>query len=666
MKRRISRSREGGPSRAKTDTGKLKLLLVGLLFAGLWVTLWGRAAYVQLYLGPELKKGAEKQSLATGFELGERGRIYDRNGSLLATSVESKSVYASPIKVDNAAQAASTLAQILDVPKKNIERDLGSKRGFVWIKRQIGDREAQAIEAAKLPGVFLTSEYRRMYPNHHSAGQVLGFVGVDGLGLEGLEKHFEERLAGRQAKYVVQRDASGRRLYLDDQGREMDIRGTDVKLTLDTVIQDAAEQALAEAVNKFNGRSGMAMVVKVDTGEILALAHFPFLNPNMAGESKLSARRNRAALDMFEPGSTMKPFVFAAALEQKVIDQNKIIDCENGKWTLRGKVIRDTHPYHWLSANRVLRYSSNIGTAKIGLALGAQNYYSTLRKLGFGERSGLDIPSETEGKLRPPKEWSEIDLASISFGQGIGVTGLQMARAYLTLANKGLPRPLKLIFDPAPQPPPPAERVFSQQTAETVLSMMREVVEEDGTGKVARIPGVTMAGKTGTAQKAASTGKGYGVDNVASFVGLIPGDKPEFLIMVIVDEPSPVSFGGIVCAPAVREIAIKTLSYYNRLPEGKAAPQAESAESSMMDKATRAPSAVAGALVPDLTGLPVRRALEVLGKRGIVPTLKGSGMVIGHQKPTPGEAWPEASAQGGTKDGAKDSGFVLWLQEGGH
>ena len=659
MKRRVSRSREGAPAKTKADTGKLKLLLVGLFFAGLWITLWGRAAYVQLYLGPELKKGAEKQSLATGFELGERGRIYARDGSLLATSVESKSVYVSPIKVDNAAQTASTLAQIIGVPKKNIERDLASKKGFVWIKRQIADREALAIEEAKLPGVFLTREFRRMYPNHHSAGQVLGFVGVDGVGLEGVEKQFDERMAGRQAKYVVQRDASGRRLYLDDQGREMDIRGADVRLTLDTVIQDAAEQALADAVTKYNGRSGMAMVVKVDSGEILALAHFPFLNSNNPADSKVAARRDRAALDIFEPGSIMKPFVFAAALEQKVIDQNKVIDCENGKWSLRGKIIRDTHPYRWLSANRVLRYSSNIGTAKIGLALGAQPLYATLRKLGLGERPGLELPSESPGMLRQPKEWSEFDLATISFGQGIGVTGLQMAKAYLTLANKGVPKPLRLVLDPAAPPAPQAERVFSEQTANTVLSMMREVVEEDGTGKVARIPGITMAGKTGTAQKAAATGKGYGVGDVASFVGLVPGDKPEFLFIVTVDEPTPVSFGGVVCAPAVRDIAIKTLSYYNRLPEAKAADKAEPTESVMQEKATRAPTASAGASVPDLTGLPVRRALEVLGKRGIVPILKGSGMVIASQKPAPGEAWPEA------QNSNKDGGFVLWLHEGG-
>jgi cell division protein FtsI (penicillin-binding protein 3) len=229
----------------------------------------------------------------------------------------------------------------------------------------------------------------------------------------------------------------------------------------------------------------------------------------------------------------------------------------------------------------------------------------------------------------------------------------------MVLANKGVPKPLKLVVEPAAPEQPSPERIFSTQTVETVLAMMREVVEEDGTGKLARIPGVVVAGKTGTAQKAAATGKGYGEANVASFVGLFPGDKPEFLIMAIVDEPSPVALGGIVCAPAVRDIAIKTLSYYNRLPEAKAAaPQAEPSESSMHEKATRAPSVVAGANVPDLTGLPVRRALEALGKRGIVPTLKGAGMIIARQKPLPGESWPEAKSSG------KDDGFILWLQEG--
>lgn len=654
--RKTPRFKAGSPTRPKTDTGKLKLAGVVVFFAVIWVLLWTRAAYVQLFQGPKLEQMASKQNLAAEFELGERGRIYARNGALLATSVETKSVYASPIEVDNAGKTAAALARILGIDPRQIQRDLTSKKGFVWIKRQVGDREAQEIAEAKMPGVHLTSEFRRMYPNRHSAGQVLGFVGVDGKGLEGVESQFEERMAGGQAQFVVQRDASGRRLYLDAQGREMDIRGMDVRLTLDTVVQDAAELALADVVHRFNGRSGIAIVVKVETGEVLALAHYPFFNSNTFSESKPAQRRNRAALDIFEPGSTMKPFVFAAALDAKIIDPNKVIDCEGGKWNLRGKIIRDTHPYRWLSANRVLRYSSNIGTAKIGLALGAQPMYTTLRKLGFGERPGLEIPSESPGMLRQPKDWGEFDTAAISFGQGVGVTGLQVAKAYLTLANFGVTRPLKLVLDPTQETSGAGERVFSEETAKTVLSMMREVVEEDGTGKAAKIPGVTIAGKTGTAQKA--SGGSYGAGNVASFAALVPGEKPEFVIFVSVDEPSPVTYGGIVCAPAIRDIAIKTLSYYGRLPEGKGAPAQDQPEYSMQERATRPPTAQAGATVPSLVGLPVRRALEVLGQRGIVPSLKGSGMVVSAQRPAPGEAWPEAEATG------KEDGFILWLGQG--
>ena len=260
-KSRIERKRPK-EARSKTDLGKLKLVGVAFVFALIWVTLWGRAAYVQLYLGPKLAAAAGKQNLATEFELGERGRIYASNNAILATSVESKSVYASPVEIQNPAQTAQTLAQILGVQRRSLERELASSKGFVWVKRQIEDREADAIQKAALAGIHLTSEYRRMYPNRSLAGQVLGFVDVDGKGLEGIESLFDERMAGGRAKFVVQRDASGRRLYLDAQGKEMNIRGQDVQLTIDTVVQDAAEQALSDVVTKYNGRSGMSREAK--------------------------------------------------------------------------------------------------------------------------------------------------------------------------------------------------------------------------------------------------------------------------------------------------------------------------------------------------------------------------------------------------------------------
>jgi cell division protein FtsI (penicillin-binding protein 3) len=465
VRSRIERKRPK-EARTKTDVVRLKLVFVAFVFASLWLALWCRAGYVQLFLGPTLSAAAGKQNLATEFELGERGRIYASNNALLATSVESKSVYASPVEIQNPTRTAQVLAQILGAPRKNLQRDLSSREGFVWVKRQIDDAEAQALAQANLPASTSPANSAACIPTGTwPAGARLRGCGRQGPG-RGREL-FDERMAGGRAKFVVQRDASGRRLYLDDEGREMNIRGQDVRLTIDTVVQDAAEQALADAVTRFNGRSGMAMVVRVETGDILALAHYPFFNSNIPRQTKPAVRRNRAALDIYEPGSTMKPFLFASALENKVVDPNKVFDCENGKWTLRGKTIRDTHPYRWLSANRVLRYSSNIGTAKIGLALGAQPYYNTLRGLGFGERPGLGLPSESPGILRQAKEWTEFDLAAMSFGQGIGVTSLQMAKAYCAWPTRALRARCAWFLIPQPTncPNPPACSARRPRTA---------------------------------------------------------------------------------------------------------------------------------------------------------------------------------------------------------
>lgn len=266
-----------------------------------------RAGYLQLYRGSQLEALASRQSYAAEFERGQRGRILSRDGTVLATSVEAHSVYARPIDVPQPAAAARKLREILDIPEAEVRKQLGSRKNFVWIKRQISDVQAKAVAEAHLDGVHLTTEYNRLYPNGHLGGQILGFVDVDGKGLEGVEATFEERLAAGQAKLVVQRDAAGRRLYLDDQGREMDINGRDVRLSIDSHIQDLTEQALAEAVRKYEAQSGMAIVVHVKSGEILALANYPFFNPNVSRSSPASVRRNRAALDVVEPGSTMKP-----------------------------------------------------------------------------------------------------------------------------------------------------------------------------------------------------------------------------------------------------------------------------------------------------------------------------------------------------------------------
>ncbi|MEF2145576.1 MAG: penicillin-binding transpeptidase domain-containing protein [Desulfovibrionaceae bacterium] len=659
----------------------MKLLLAGVLFALAWAALWARTGWIQLYQGPQLERLATKQTLSTEFERGRRGRILARDGELLATSVEAKSVYIRPLEVQDRAATADALAALLLQPRKRMEELLGSRKNFVWVKRQVTDREAAAIDSADLEGVYLTSEFVRLYPQGRLAGQLLGFVNIDGKGLEGMERAFENRLAGGRAEQVKLRDASGRRLYLDAQGREVDIDGQDIRLTIDTHIQDVTEQALSDAVKEFEAKAGMAIVVKVKSGEILALANYPFFNPNAYRDSVASVRRNRAAIDALEPGSTMKPLLFAAALEEGVIEPNKLIDCENGRYRVGPHVIRDTHSYKWLPVNKVLRYSSNIGAAKIGEALGAQHYCNYLERLGFGSRTVLNLPAESKGTVRPVQEWNEFDLAAASFGQGIATTALQMVQGFLALANKGLLVPLKLLQEPIPEGFAPPQRVFREDTAEQVLSMMLEVVEQDGTGRRARIPGTVVGGKTGTAQKAHPDG-GYGKTYLASFIGLVPGDNPDLLILVMIDEPKPVNYGSRVAAPVVREIAMRTLAYYGELPDptapdlaeldesqGSAVTQTATAVEAMEAAGTANASAKTdttvaiadagpgskGETAPNVTGLPLRRAMEILARAGIIPVLKGEGMTVTGQEPAAGQRWPVK-----TEEGAQDV-FILWL-----
>jgi len=632
------------------------MALFAIAFAGLWV----RAGWVQLHDGDSLSNRASKQSLAAEYEYGERGRIFDRNGQMLATSVEAKSVYARPFEITDIDSATNFLSKTLKLTRTTVRKKLASKKKFVWIKRQVTDRESVAVTKAKLKGIRLTSEFSRIYPNGHLAGQVLGFVDIDGKGREGIELVYNERMKPGKAEFVVQRDAKGQRLYLDAQGREMDINGLDIRLTIDTHIQHAAEQSLAKSISKYDARAGIVLVVDVKSGDILAMANQPFFNPNTVRTSKADQRRLRPLTDVYEPGSTMKPLMFAAALEEGVIKPDTLIDCENGRWKVARKTIRDTHPEKWLPAHKVLRYSSNIGSAKIGMDMGAGVYHSYLSKLGFGEKTNIGLPGESRGIMMPAKKWTSVDLAAISFGQGIGTTALQMARAYLCIANGGTTKELNLIRLPDAERKNTSVQVFSPETAATVLSMMKDVVHEDGTGRSALIPGITMAGKTGTAQKAAKGG--YGDQYLSSFVAMVPAEEPELLVITMIDEPQKANYGSMVAAPVCREVTVRTLAYHGKLSETLDTTVAETVPVDVLANepmigavATPKPHAVTDK-VPNIKGLPVRRALELLAKKGIVPVLKGQGMTVKGQKPEAGQPWPEDQM----KEGADDV-FVLWL-----
>jgi cell division protein FtsI (penicillin-binding protein 3) len=666
------------------DFSRLRLILVGGLFFLFWASLWVRAAYLQIAQGPQLAEQAMRQHLASEVDRGKRGTIVDRNGQLLAKSVEFTAVTANPKEVKNHEEAARLLSGVLGIPAKDLLRKLSSHANFVYLARKVNDRAAAQAKALNIPGVQLASEYGRSYPNKHMAGQLLGFVGYDDQGLEGLEKSYEAMLAGKKAKYVVQRDASGRKLYLDAQGREMaNADGQSVKLTLDAQIQFFAEEALAKAVVEHRAKAGTCIVVHVKSAEILAWANYPFYNPNGGTDSEPKAARNRLALDVLEPGSTMKPILIAAALQEKVIRPDTQYKCENGKWDFHGiATIRDTHPYDVLPVNKILRWSSNIGSAKIGMDLGAHKLHAYFERVGFGVPTGLPLPGEAKGLLRPISAWSKLDLATNSFGQGIGVTPVQMAQAFHVIANGGVKKPLRLVLEPLQDSAYwPEIRVFDAQVAKTVQLMMREVVEEEkGTGVKAHIDGLEVGGKTGTAQKAKATG-GYGEKYLANFVGFIPAVDPEYMILVMVDEPEPNHYGGVVAAPAVREVAVKSLAYLGRMPETvrlgqepgqaqgqeQAAAQPQGKNQKDKQKPATAPDvaeilgvafppmnlAVSGAEVPNLVGLPLRRAAEILSAKGVVPALKGNGLVVGKQNPAPGTPWSAVEKET----------FTLWMQK---
>lgn len=625
-------------SKPSKDRSRGKIIFAGVLFGLALMGLWARAYYVQVVKGPEYAKMANRQYWASETISGKRGEIFDRNGLLLAKSITTPSIYVRVNEVKDPWTVSQRLGAILGQNPKSIRELMGAKKRFVWVARKISDAQAQAVKDEMLPGVYLDAENSRQYPQGHMAGQLLGFVNMDGQGIEGVEKSFNELLSPSSTKYTVQKDAAGNRMSSLESGDRASFDGQNLRLTIDSQVQLATEEALERSVIKARGKSGMALVVEVPTGDILAWGHYPLFNPNSVKKNN-GEWKNRIAVDIFEPGSTMKPIMVAAALQEKVCAPSTEFFCENGKWSVRGRRVKDTHKYENLTVSKIIRYSSNIGAAKIGLALGAAKFSHYLQELGFGRPVGLPLPGESAGLLHPVKQWKEVELANISFGQGLGVTMLQMAEAYLCIANGGVRLPMRLLHEPAR--PVEGKRVFDANVAKMVMAMLEEVVQEDGTGTQARIEGVRVAGKTGTAQKASPTG-GYGGEYVASFIAIFPADNPRYLVCMMVDEPQAGHYGGVLVAPEVRNIGVQLLTSSGMLsePEDKthvAQPTPERftapvqrVENIVVDQKT----------MPNLQGATVRQALEVLVTHGIVPTVSGQGVIIEKQKPMPGEKWP--------------------------
>ncbi len=556
---------------------RLRLWLLGLMFTAALAVVCTRAVMLQIVDGSRLSRKAADQVEGSMRTAGKRGTIYDRRGQEMAVSVNVASIAARPAEIVDREAAVRELAAVLQQRPQEIREKLSSPRRFVWIKRQATPRETETLRRKNLPGIEFVTETNRFYPNRTLAAHVLGFTGVDGRGLEGVEFFYDAVLRESEVSVRVLKDAR-RAGFLTElsPGRVPD--GRNIVLTLDHGIQFLVESALQEAVVASRARSGMAIVMEPATGAILALAISPSFNPNAYEEAPKALWRNRAVTDPFEPGSIMKIFLAAAALEHTPLSPRSTFHCENGRYKIGKHTVHDVHHYGVLSLQDIIRYSSNIGAAKIGGTVGPEKLYETLSRFGFGRKTGIDSPAETSGILPPYKKWAEIDTAAISFGHGMSASALQLATAVSAIANGGVlmkPRLVSAVtdaegrmlerFDPVAVGP-----VIRPETARTLREILQSVLQPGGTGVLAALEGYSAGGKTGTARKVDERGQYANDRHLASFIGFAPVEAPRITVLVVIDEPRGQVYGGAVAAPVFKKIAQATLSRLNVPPSPSA------------------------------------------------------------------------------------------------
>ncbi len=639
---------------------------LGAFFGLLGLAVVARSAHVMLVPDDRLEHKARVQFEQVREVRGRRGDILDRNHRILATSVDLVDAHVDPSTLDEArrAEVSRILAEHLGTNPRAFARRLAdTTRRDVVVARQLTPARWGPLRAALAEAVdgwqgasdrlvyWSSRSAARYYPARHEAVGLLGLVTWNGKGSGGVEEALDHRLRGGVYRYLQWRDRLGRRVSPETP----DVRGGDsVVLSLDARIQDIAEEALDDLVERSEPHAAVAVVVDVRTGELLALANRPTANPNDTAQRKPDLLRNRAVTDIFEPGSVFKPFIAAAAVEEGLVTPDSPIDCEGGVWLVGRRRIKDDHPHGVVPFRDVIKYSSNIGAAKTALRLGPDKVIAYLRALGFGRRTGIGLPGERSGFVRDPARIKPIELATTAYGHGVSVTALQLAYAVAALGNGGVrmkPLLVREILDEDGDPiertePEAAERVVGEDTARAVVSMMESVTEPGGTGTRARVPGYRVAGKTGTADKYVE-GQGYSpTDRVASFIGLAPADDPRLAIVVSADTPTKGSkYGGIVAAPAFARIAGAALPLLGVAPDPALLAEAEEAEPALPEEVTGPPVAIAtpdltwtaeGSLrLPDLRGLTLRDSLAALQGAGLGVTLRGWGVVV-DQSPPPG------------------------------
>ncbi|HYN60613.1 MAG TPA: penicillin-binding protein 2 [Rubrivivax sp.] len=539
--------------------------LVGVSFA----VLIGRAVYIQI-IGTDFYQQQGEKRFAHVLDVpASRGRVVDRNGQVLATSVPVPSIWAIPKDFAADVQQRKALAQLLGMKSSELDQRLEASRNFAWLSRQVDEARWLQVKALGLKGVHQLREYRRHYPEGESAAHIVGFTNIEEKGQEGIELAFQQELQGRNGSRAVLRDRLGR--TVEDFGEQVDpVNGRDIQLSIDSKVQFFAYQRVRDAVAEHGAKAGSVVVLDVRSGEVLALANYPSFDPGNRKNLSGAQLRNRALTDTFEPGSTMKPFVIALALETGRVKPDTMIQTAPGSLTITGSTIRDAHAHGLLSVAEVIQKSSNVGTVKLAMQMRPREMWELFAQLGIGQKPQIDFPGAVTGRLRPYKTWRPIEQATMSYGYGLSVSLFQLARAYSVLAHDGEMLPSSMLRQ---EQPVAGVRVMSAQTAQAVREMLQMAAGAGGTAPKAQTLGYSVGGKTGTAHK--QEGKSYATNKYrAWFVGMAPIHDPRIVVAVMVDEPSKgVYYGGAVAAPVFSQVVQQTLRLLGVSPDLEVAPQ---------------------------------------------------------------------------------------------
>ncbi|MBZ0273903.1 transpeptidase family protein [bacterium] len=647
------RHRSVRATRRVGDAFEFRSIFMIIVFAALFGVLIVRAFWLQVVEYDRWEKLAAKIQVKAEPLTHRRGPILDRNGDPLAISVDADSIAAYPRQVEDKDAAAVALARVLDMRPRDVRERLDMGRFFTFIKRQVEPEVAASVAELKLAGIGIIKESRRRYPRNSLAANVLGFAGRDMEGREGLELGYDEVLRGEAGRIVGVRDARGHTLYPDGVNIVDSSIGGTLSLTIDATAQYLVETALEEGWKRSNAKYALALVMEPDTGRIVAMAQRPSFDPNRAGQASPEARKNHLVTDMFEPGSVMKPFSIAAAIEDGLVRPDESVHCEGGAMRIGKHIIHDVHAYQQLTVSQIIQKSSNICTAKIAMRLTRERFHEWILHFGFGARTGLPVSGEAYGQVHAASTWSRIAHANIAFGQGVSMTPVQLLTGFCALVNGGsLMRPY-IVAEARDEHgvvieknhPTIVRRVIRRETSRAISEMLGLVTQPGGTGTAAAVPGFTVGGKTGTAQKSDPVRGGYGSERVGSFIGAIPAVNPRLAILVIMDEPSggmSMRYGGVCAAPVFRVIGQTLMQHLYGGPAPK--PGETDIERLIMiarAEQERENSAVTEAIVedeskaPNVVGLPLREVIQIATTREINLTVVGTGVSL-KQDPGPG------------------------------